>query len=130
VLARGVARDGAVVVRRTDPAHGAFALDLLLVAPELQDRGFGADLLRAAEQFAVSLRGRVLLADVPSGAAGGRFRRFLVANGFHAAGDVPDYYPDGVSRLTFAKTLPVPAAAPVKPAVAAADAVRVGESRR
>jgi ribosomal protein S18 acetylase RimI-like enzyme len=95
----------------------------------LQGRGFGADLLRAAEQFAASLGGRVLLADVPSGSGAVRARRFLAAHGFQAVGDLPDYYPDGSSRLTFARTLPVPTVAPAAPVVPAAKPVRVGGSR-
>jgi D-alanine-D-alanine ligase len=96
---------GAVIAaagfRPTDAAHGAFTLDLLTLAPAHAEHG--PALLQAVEGAVAEGGGRVLLADVASAACSAPVRQLLTRYGFRPAGEVPDYYRDGYSRLTFAK---------------------------
>ena len=103
---------GAASVRPADVGQGAFAVEWLVTAPTYRRRGVGAALLAAVQTTVAEAGGRLLLADVSSGPAAAGGRQFLLARGFHPAGEVPDFYRDGYARLTFAR--PVPAVAAVE----------------
>jgi len=107
---------GFAVLGPTDPVQGGFGLEALVVEPSLRRCGFGRLLLARAEAAAAAAGGRVLTADVSSGSAAAAVRQFLTRVGYRPAGELPEFYRDGSSRLTFAKSLPAAPAGQPKPA--------------
>jgi hypothetical protein len=54
------------------------------------------------EQQVREAGGKVLLAEVSSQPAQAAARQFLQRKGFRQVGDVPDFFREGASRLTYA----------------------------
>jgi D-alanine-D-alanine ligase len=103
---------GAAAVRPSDAGHGVFALDWLVIAPARRRHGYGRTLLQAVESTVIADGGRLLTAAVTSGPSATAGRHFLSRTEFHPAGEVPEFYRDGYSRLTFARPVAAAAAAP------------------
>ncbi|MGL6097426.1 MAG: GNAT family N-acetyltransferase, partial [Fimbriiglobus sp.] len=96
---------------RADEWAGTANLELLAVTPAARRAGVGSALLAAAEREATAAGGRALLAHIQSATWFAGIRQFLARHGFTAAGELPDFYPDGYARVTYAKPLPLPAPA-------------------
>ncbi|CAN5316701.1 hypothetical protein BH11PLA2_BH11PLA2_00190 [soil metagenome] len=80
-------------------------LSYLMVDPEVRRRGLATQLLAEREQQLQSQGIRLLLVELSSKANVATLRQFLTRRGFQPAGEVPDFYPDGASRLTYVKPL-------------------------
>jgi D-alanine-D-alanine ligase len=93
-------------------AHGVYMVAAVVVDPSQRRRGCGRLLLAAVEQAAATAGGRILTVDVSSGSAAAGLRQFLTRVGYRSAGEVPDFYKDGSSRLTYTKELPPVTTAP------------------
>jgi D-alanine-D-alanine ligase len=107
---------GFAVAAPSNPAQGTYVLESVVVEPTLRRSGLGRQLLTTMEQAAAAAGGRLLTAEASSGPAASGLRQFLIRIGFRSAGETPEYYRDGASRLTYAKALP---AAVPEPAQAA-----------
>ncbi|MFO0938647.1 MAG: GNAT family N-acetyltransferase [Gemmataceae bacterium] len=83
-----------------------YRLDVIAVRADQRRTGVGTALLSAVERNVAACGGRGLLAFVSSSAGFGVVRQFLTARGYLASGDVAEYYLDGCSRMTFAKSFP------------------------
>jgi D-alanine-D-alanine ligase len=88
-----------------DAAEGVYAIEVLHVEPPHRRRGAGRALLAHLEQRVREAGGRFLLASFTSAPSMGGYRQFLARCGYGVCGEVPDYYRDQCSRLTFAKVL-------------------------
>ena len=82
-----------------------FDLYWIAVSPKIQKKGLGADLLHRTEQSIAKQGGVAIYADTS-----GRFiyeptRKFYIRNGFLKVADLPNYYADGDSKLSYCKHL-------------------------
>ncbi len=86
---------------------GAYQLHWIAVAPAHQGQGLGYQLLRRVEAKVLTAGGRVLIAETASQPSHAQARQFFLRQGFRLVGDVPDFYCDGKSRLSYAKYLAI-----------------------
>jgi D-alanine-D-alanine ligase len=112
---------GLVAARPTDD-DGIWDLERIAVAADARRGGVGRALLAAMEKRIAGQQGRLLLASITSSPGFGAVRAFLAAAGYQQVGDCPDYYKDGTSKITFAKSFPAlqeaaGATAPTSPVV-------------
>lgn len=105
VLAVNGERVGAVGLRPLEDTPGGYTIDLLVVARSHLRNGYGQALIRAAEEAVAEGNGRFLFAELPSSAPFAGGRHLLTRSGFRPSGEVPDYYRDGSSRLSFVKAI-------------------------
>ncbi|MCI0458415.1 MAG: GNAT family N-acetyltransferase, partial [Gemmataceae bacterium] len=89
-------------LRQTGNTYG---LHRIAVAPSAQGQGLGVCLLREVEAQMVALGGRLLVAETSSRACQAPARHFFLRQGFRLVGNVPDFYREGESRLTYVKYL-------------------------
>ena len=99
----------------TDVSQGAATLETLCVAPAHRKQGHGRKLFQAAEEVVAANGGRLLMVHVSSGPIDGPARQFLQRVELRAIGELAEYFRDGYSRLTFAKTIAAVTPAPVAP---------------
>ena len=95
---------GFIIVERCERNPGVVFLLGMYISPECRGQGFGRDLLAAAEEFA-SPNGRLLQVDLTAAGPLGAFRRFLTHHGFLQMADIPEFYPDLSSRVSFVRYL-------------------------
>jgi D-alanine-D-alanine ligase len=88
-----------------EDSPGTFTLDGLVIAPQHRRQGRGSELLRAVEAAVRAAGGRLVVTPLSSAPGSGPARQFLNRHGYHASGEVADYYRTGCARLTFAKRL-------------------------
>jgi D-alanine-D-alanine ligase len=102
-----VGADGGVVgvasCRKAAGSEGAFHLEVLAVLQAMQGCGVGGQLLAAVEQQVREGSGKVLLAEVSSQPGQAAARQFFQRKEFRQVGDVPDFFREGASRLTYAR---------------------------
>ncbi len=91
--------------RIDDAVHATHRLEALVIHPDHQHRGMGRTMLTEMERRIVAMGGRVLLMDVSSAPATGGLRQFLQRCGYLFCGEVPEYYRNACSRVTYAKIL-------------------------
>ncbi len=96
---------GAARAALVDAAEGVYALESIDVRPERRRQGAGRALLSHLERQIVAAGGRFLMATFTSAPTRGDLRQFLLRCGYSPCGEVPDYYRDQCSRMTFAKLL-------------------------
>jgi GNAT superfamily N-acetyltransferase len=77
----------------------------IIVAKPLQGQGFGASLLRFAEEDVRAQGGRLLLVETSSIALYEPTRAFYLAQRYDQPCMIPDYYADGDGMVVFAKRL-------------------------
>lgn len=100
---------GEAVARLTDAEEQVYALERIRVHPESRRQGAGRALLTALEKQILAAGGRLVTVGVSSDPPSAGLRQFLLRCGFASCGEVPDYYRDQCSRMTFAKALPAAA---------------------
>lgn len=88
-----------------DVAEGVYAVDSIHVQPSFRMQGAGRALLAHLEAQIVAAGGRFVLASLSSTPEKGDLRQFLLRCGYASCGEVPEYYRDLCSRMTFAKVL-------------------------
>jgi D-alanine-D-alanine ligase len=77
----------------------------LAVTPSAQGHGLGWHMLRAVEAQVLAAGGHILMAETSSKPCHAPARQFFLRQGFRLVGDVPEFYREGESRLTYAKYL-------------------------
>ena len=103
-----VERDGTVAALALfGPVAGSVAwkLDTVLVAPDVQLREIGRDLLDAVAESVREAGSRLLIAEMPADPAVGRTITLLRANRFRQEGRIPDFFRDGVALLFLRREL-------------------------
>jgi D-alanine-D-alanine ligase len=104
---------GVALAELHDTAHGTATLSAVVVKPTERNLGHARKLLMEVEQHLAGEGFRLLIAHVSSGPLDAGYRRFLQSVELRSIGELAEYYKDGYSRLTYARTLtPVPAAVP------------------
>jgi D-alanine-D-alanine ligase len=82
-------------------ASRGYRLVVLHVAETHRRRGIATLLLATLEAHLKAQNSRFLIAETTSHAKFSALRQFLAVRGFKPAGEIPDYEPDGASRLNF-----------------------------
>jgi GNAT superfamily N-acetyltransferase len=86
-------------------ADGAWNMLALAVRPDMQGKGFGASLVRTAEQRLKDQGQRILIGDT-SGAEGFALtRRFYAKIGYEEEARIRDFWADGDDKVIFRKAL-------------------------
>lgn len=84
---------------------GTWNMLALAVHPDLQGKGFGTKLVKAAEDRLRSQGQRLLLVDTSSTDAFALTRRFYVQNGYEEEARIRDFWSAGDDKVIFRKTL-------------------------
>lgn len=90
---------------RTPLAEGAYDIYWMAVAPGVQGRGHGRELVRWLEDRARERGGRLILIETSSQPRYERTRRFYLSLGYREVARIPDFYKPGDDRITYAKYL-------------------------
>jgi GNAT superfamily N-acetyltransferase len=98
---------GWVYFAPTANASGVWDLWWIGVAPALQGRGVGSELLRFVETQVLDSGGRLLIVETSSRPRFDRTRRFYLRHGYAECGHVPDFYAEGDGKVTFAKRMEI-----------------------
>jgi D-alanine-D-alanine ligase len=117
VLAGRTRLGGFAIANTSNAAHGTTTIELAVIDPSLRRNGWGRVLLNELERAMASIGGRLLSADTTTASLAASVRQFLTRCGYRPSGEVPEYYKDGSSRITFTKQLPVVATVPSTVAV-------------
>jgi GNAT superfamily N-acetyltransferase len=75
------------------------------VAPELQGKGYGDQLLSFAEKHIKTLNGKVLRIETSDGPKLEKTRRFYLNRGYRETGRAADFYGPGEGKIIFGKNL-------------------------
>ena len=86
-------------------AEGTWNMLALAVHPDVQGKGLGAALLRAAEQALIDKHQRVLLVDTSSSEAFAQARAFYRKNGYEQEARIRDFWAKGDDKVTYRKAL-------------------------
>ncbi len=78
---------------------------MIMVHADRQGRGIGSRLLRAVEDELRAAGGRMLLIETASVPELEQTRQFYRQRGYAEVAHVPDYYADGVGKVSFTKLL-------------------------
>lgn len=78
---------------------------MIMVHADRQGRGIGSRLLRAVEDELSDVVGRLLLIETASVPKLEKTRQFYRQRGYAEVAQFPDYYADGVVKVTFTKRL-------------------------
>ena len=78
---------------------------MIMVHADCQGRGIGTRLLGAVEDELRAAVGRMLLIETSSLAEFEKTRHFYRRHGYAEVAHVPDYYADGVGKVSFTKLL-------------------------
>ncbi len=78
---------------------------MIMVHADRQGRGIGSRLLRAVEDELRAAGGRLLLIETAALPELEKTRHFYRQRGYAEVANVPDYYADGVGKVTFTKLL-------------------------
>jgi D-alanine-D-alanine ligase len=96
---------GATCVSKAPRTDGTYHLHWIAVAPGCQGQGLGQKLLLGVEAWVQQAAGKVIIAEASAQQSHIQARQFYLRRGFRLVGDVPDFYREGDSRLTYAKYL-------------------------
>ncbi len=89
----------------TPLTDGAFDLYWMAVAPEVQGRGYGRELVGWLEDRVREEGGRLILIETSSQAKYKSTRHFYKKLGYREVSRIPDFYKPGDDKITFAKYL-------------------------
>jgi D-alanine-D-alanine ligase len=99
---------GAACLGKAPRTDGTYHLYWIAVAPPCQGQGLGHKLLLGVEAWIRQAGGKVVIAEASAQQSHIQARQFYLRRGFRLVGDVPDFYREGDSRLTYAKYLGTP----------------------
>lgn len=88
-----------------DFADGTWNMRALAVRPDLQGKGLGATLVKAAENHLKERGQRILIVDTSGTDDFALTRQFYVRNGYEAEARIRDYWAAGDDKVTFRKAL-------------------------
>lgn len=86
-------------------AEGTWNMLALAVDPDLQGKGFGSALVRAAEQHLRDKDQRLLIVETSGTAAFAQTRKFYAENGYEEEARLRDFWADGDDKIVFRKSL-------------------------
>jgi D-alanine-D-alanine ligase len=89
-------------------SDGVFDLYWIVVDPNVQGRGVGRSLLRAAEREAAARRGRWLVAETSGMPSYEATRAFYLASGYVELGRLPEFYRAGDDKVLYGRRLDLP----------------------
>jgi ribosomal protein S18 acetylase RimI-like enzyme len=87
----------------TPLAEGAYDIYWMAVAPGVQGRGHGRQLVRWLEDRVKDWDGRLILIETSSQPKYERTRRFYLSLDYREVARIPDFYKPGDDRITYAK---------------------------
>lgn len=90
-------------------SDGVFDLYWIVVDPNVQGRGVGRSLLRAAEREAAARGGRWLVAETSGMPSYEATRAFYLASGYVELGRLPEFYRAGDDKVLYGRRLDLPA---------------------
>jgi D-alanine-D-alanine ligase len=90
---------------RAPRTRGTYTIYGLAVMSAWRGQGLGARLLEAVESQVRAVGGEVILTEASSHPRQTQARHFFLRHGFRLVGDVPAFFGEGESRLTYAKYL-------------------------
>lgn len=85
--------------------EGTWNMLALAIRPDLQGRGLGQRLVRAAEDGLRGAGARVMIVETAGTDDYALTRRFYEAQGYAQKGRIPDFYEDGVDKVIYWKRL-------------------------
>lgn len=88
---------------QTPAAEGTFDLYWIAVAPSMQNRGIGKELLLFTEQEIVHRKGRLLVIETSSQSKYHPTQQFYLKNNYIIEARIKDFYRVGDDRLIFTK---------------------------
>jgi D-alanine-D-alanine ligase len=89
-------------------SDGVFDLYWIVVDPNVQGRGVGRSLLRAAEREAAARGGRWLVAETSGMPSYEATRAFYLASGYVELGRLPEFYRAGDDKVLYGRRLDLP----------------------
>lgn len=89
----------------TPLAEGAYDIYWMAIAPGVQGRGHGRELVCWFEGQVKDWGGRLILIETSSQAKYERTRRFYLSLDYREVARIPDFYKPGDDRITYAKYL-------------------------
>lgn len=89
----------------TPLAEGAYDIYWMAVAPGVQGRGHGRELVRWLEDRVKDWDGRLILIETSSQPKYELTRRFYLSLDYREVARIPDFYKPGDDRITYAKYL-------------------------
>ena len=93
------------VLGLSDLPNGSYNVDLLAVALSDRRQGHASALLEAMEEYVAEVQGRFLLAKVSSSPTDMAIRRLLQSMNYRPVGELPKFYRDDHTQLSFAKAI-------------------------
>lgn len=90
---------------RTPGTHATFDLYWIAVAPQLQGRGIGSELLDRVEGAVDRLGGRLLVVETSSASEFVEARSFYIARGYALVATIRDFYRAGDDRLILTRRM-------------------------
>lgn len=99
------AGDGAAMAAPETMSDNVWNLRFIGVAARRQRQGIGSALLSHLERHVLAADGRMILIDTSDAADQEVARAFYAGRGYDVVGRVPDYYGEGLARITFARRL-------------------------
>ncbi len=88
-----------------DLADGTWNMLALAVRPDLQGKGLGAALVRAAEQRLIDKGQRILIVDTSGTDDFALTRKFYAQNGYEEEARIRDFWAEGDDKVIFRKAL-------------------------
>ncbi|MCR4438979.1 MAG: GNAT family N-acetyltransferase [bacterium] len=96
---------GYVCFGPTPATEGTFDLYWIAVAPAMQNKGVGKQLLQFVEEYVKSQSGRLIIIDTSSQKKYLPTQQFYLRNNYTVEARIKDFYRPGDDRLIFAKRL-------------------------
>ncbi len=96
---------GYVEYGETPLTQGTWDIYWIAVSPEHKREGIGAKLMEAAEKDIARAHGRMVMAETSSKENYAGTHRFYLAQGYHLAAQIADYYAPGDDIMFFQKLL-------------------------
>lgn len=93
----------AIGVAENERQNGGYYLDYFAVHKDHRRQGFGSCLLKKAEDFIRTRKGRYLIIDTGDTEKFKAARKFYQKNGYQKVGHIPEYYEKGDGRIDFYK---------------------------
>jgi len=94
---------GYVCYGPTPATEGTYDLYWIAVAPHIQGKGIGKDLLNYVEEAVQSKRGHLIIIETSSQEKYWPTRNFYLKNGYAIAAQIKDFYRPGDDRVIFVK---------------------------
>lgn len=94
---------GYVCYGPTPATEGTFDLYWIVVAPQVQNKGIGKDLLKYVETAVQAQHGHLIIIETSSQEKYWPTRNFYLKNGYAIAAQIKDFYRPGDDRVIFVK---------------------------